>query len=52
MKGEITCPAPAPANNMKNTSSTLLDLSVIIEIRPQDKDQRANPELLIVCFSD
>ena len=47
---KITSPPPAPAINMNNTSSTLGDLSVIVEIRPQAKDQRANPELLIVCF--
>ena len=30
-----TCPRPAPAINMKITSSTLLDLDVIVEISPQ-----------------
>ena len=39
-----TCPAPAPAINMKSTSSTLCDLDVIVEIRPQAKDHIANPE--------
>lgn len=43
MKRKTTCPAPAPATNMNNTSSTLRDLSVIVEIRPQAKDQIANP---------
>ena len=46
-----TCPAPTPAINIKIISSTLCDLDVIVEIRPQDKDKRANPERIIVCFA-
>ena len=39
-----TCPAPAPAINMKITSSILRDSDVIVEIRPQARDHTANPE--------
>ena len=33
-----TCPRPAPAINMKITSSTLRDFDVIVEISSQAKE--------------